>query len=130
MKDRTTLKLFSIGILAGILFSGIFLMCWNSIQKHSQLSNLTILSVVDTPSLFGENLQVQSLTDEGKININQATIAELVDLPGIGDVKAASIIEFREKYGPFENITELSYVPGIGNELLESFYGLITTGNN
>jgi competence ComEA-like helix-hairpin-helix protein len=130
MKDRTISRYVSIGILAGILLSGIFLLCWNSIQTHNSLSKTSTLPIIEVPIINGENLRVQSSVDEGKININQATVAELVSLPGIGETKAASIIEFREKYGAFENISELSYVSGIGNELLESIQELITTGND
>ena len=46
----------------------------------------------------------------GLININSATLAELDTLPGIGPIKAQSIIDFREVHGPFTSIdgTQLS----------------------
>ncbi len=38
---------------------------------------------------------------EGKININTATKEELMKLPGVGEVTAENIINYREKSGGF-----------------------------
>lgn len=53
------------------------------------------------------------------ININTADEAALRSLPGIGSSKAKAIIEYRELYGDFTSITEITNVKGIGNKLLE-----------
>lgn len=49
----------------------------------------------------------------GKININTATEAELMTLPGIGEVKARAVITYRENNGPFQSIEEIRKVEGI-----------------
>jgi len=49
-----------------------------------------------------------------KVNINTADIETLVKLPGIGPVKAQSIIDYREKIGKFESLYEIAKVKGIG----------------
>jgi competence ComEA-like helix-hairpin-helix protein len=54
-----------------------------------------------------------------KININKATSAELDALIGIGERKAATIIEFRETNGRFSRIEEIKKVPGIGEKLFQ-----------
>jgi competence protein ComEA len=54
-----------------------------------------------------------------KININKASSAELDALSGIGERKAATIIEFREKNGRFSRIEEIKKVPGIGEKLFQ-----------
>ncbi len=51
--------------------------------------------------------------------LNQATVAELDRLPGIGPVLARRIVEHRERHGPFRSPDELLGVPGIGSRLLE-----------
>ena len=56
---------------------------------------------------------------EGKLNINTATVNELVLLPGIGPSKAAIIAAYREENGPFENIEDLINVKGIGRRTLQ-----------
>jgi competence protein ComEA len=62
------------------------------------------------------------------ININSATIEELETLPGIGAVKAQSIITYRESHSFFSSLDELINVPGIGPSLLEQIrpYLMIT----
>lgn len=62
----------------------------------------------------------QSLTSEnGKININQATAEELQKLPGIGPAKATAIISYRDENGPFQTVEELQNVSGIGPKSIE-----------
>jgi len=48
------------------------------------------------------------------ININTADIDTLVKLPGIGEVKAKAVIQYREQNGPFKSIEEIKNVKGIG----------------
>lgn len=63
--------------------------------------------------------------DSGKININTCSKAELLSLPGIGDVLADRIIEYREK-NPFKRIEDIKNVSGIGDKKFESIEDLIT----
>lgn len=65
-------------------------------------------------------------TQSGLININSAGISELMTLTGIGEVKAAAIIEYRETNGAFKNIDELLNVKGIGEKTLAKIRGKIT----
>ena len=48
------------------------------------------------------------------VNINTATLSELMTLPGIGETKAQAIINFRTSHGNFTSIDQLDNVPGIG----------------
>jgi len=57
--------------------------------------------------------------DEKKIDINTATMEELVELKYIGEKYAQRIIEFREKNGPFETIEDIMKVKGIGEKIFE-----------
>ena len=51
-----------------------------------------------------------------KININTALTADLTSLPGIGEVTAERIIEYREKKKGFKKIEDLMNVKGIGEK--------------
>ncbi|EAQ96796.2 ComEA family DNA-binding protein [Congregibacter litoralis] len=54
------------------------------------------------------------------VNINSATALELAEgLTGIGGSKAEAIVRYREEFGPFESIDELSEVTGIGAATVE-----------
>lgn len=61
-----------------------------------------------------------------KININAATVEELTTLPGIGGVKAAAIVDYRDKNGKFQKESDLTKVTGIGEKSLERVKDLIS----
>lgn len=65
--------------------------------------------------------------DEKLVNINTATLEELETISGIGESKAKSIIEYRQKNGLFEKIEDIMNVEGIGESLYEKIKIYITT---
>ena len=69
-----------------------------------------------------------SPTEPTLVNINTADADALMSLPGIGEVKAAAIIAYRETYGPFTSIEALLNVNGIGQATLEGLREHITLG--
>lgn len=68
----------------------------------------------------------REITNGKLININTATAEVLDQLPGIGESKAAAIVEYREKNGLYKKIDELLNVPGIGPGILDDIKSLIT----
>jgi competence protein ComEA len=58
--------------------------------------------------------------DLPKININTASADELAQLKGVGEKKAALIIEFRETNGLFKLPEDFLKVPGIGPKTFEA----------
>ncbi|HCK99304.1 MAG TPA: hypothetical protein DHW42_04265 [Candidatus Marinimicrobia bacterium] len=92
-------------VLDSSLVIGILVLVVNNLMQTSQK---------------GKELQEWMGITEGKneefkkVNINTADIETLVKLPGIGPVKAQSIIDYREKIGKFESLYEIAKVKGIG----------------
>jgi competence ComEA-like helix-hairpin-helix protein len=63
---------------------------------------------------------------EAKVNINDASKAELMKLQGISAGAAQKIIAYREAHGPFKRAHDLVKVDGIGKEAFEKNSGRIT----
>lgn len=76
---------------------------------------------------------IVSGTDEGeipqKVNINRAEAWVLAALPGIGEVRAQTIIDYRQQHGPFRDVNELLKVEGFGDITYERIKHLITVAD-
>ena len=70
-------------------------------------------SAGDTEINPGVNLGAPLLVD-----LNQATVAELDQLPGVGPSTARAIIDHRTRNGPFASVDDLLAVRGIGSAKL------------
>ena len=83
-------------------------------KLQSWISCVTLILVILTW------VAVSEAEDPQKININTAPAEELLQLKGIGEKKAALIIEYREKQGSFKLPEDLMKVPGIGTKTFEA----------
>ena len=63
----------------------------------------------------------------GPIDVNQATAADLEELPGVGPATATAIVTERDRNGPFLSVDDLDRVPGIGPTKIEALRDLVTT---
>ena len=73
-------------------------------EENSNLEQIQVISSANTSS------------ENGKININKATLAELQKISGIGESTAKKIIEYRNINGKFKKIEELKQITGIGDK--------------
>ncbi|MFO8155245.1 MAG: ComEA family DNA-binding protein [Pseudomonadota bacterium] len=65
------------------------------------------------------------------VNINQAPASTLADeLSGVGESRAAAIVDHRETNGPFRNVDDLRKVRGIGAATLEQNRHKLSTGDD
>ena len=93
------------------------------IQNDSCKENIINPSEEDLEKDKDDNTNVEVDT---KISINTADIELLMTIPGIGESKAKSIIEYREQEGLFNIIEDSRNVSGIGEKLFESIKDYIT----
>ena len=82
---------------------------------------LAVLTVGMIPS-------VSAAEENDPIDLNRATAGELIQLPGVGEVIAKRIVDFREEHGPFKRVEDLMKVKGIGEKSLEKIRPYIRIG--
>ncbi len=88
----------------------------NCIRKSFCVCLLLIMLCASAQAVFASQ----------KININKATVAELIVLKGIGEKTANSIIEYRQSHGEFKAIADLTEVKGIGEKTFAKLADQIT----
>ena len=78
---------------------------------------VVLLGVGSTPAFSqGSPAQGANASDELRVNLNTATLEQLVELPGVGQTVAARIVAYREANGNFGEIEEVMNVRGIGEK--------------
>lgn len=97
---------------------------------------LLLLLALGLAGLAGGSVLHGSRTDSsiptitGRIDLNRASLSELLLLPGIGPQLAQRIDEHRRNHGPFKTVDDLRKVPGVGPALLERIRPKATVGSD
>ena len=95
-------------------------------NSFSQLEDLQDLE--KTVSGQSENISQEGISSTTKfpMNINQADAEDLMQVEGVGEKRAQSILDYRNQKGKISSMEELLEIDGIGevllNRLSEKFY--------
>jgi len=85
-------------------------------MKQAALSLFLVLFIISVPLCQAEE----------KIDLNAASLQELVKVPGIGEKTGLNIIEHRQKIGKFSRYEQLMEVKGIGPATYNKIVGYFT----
>lgn len=80
------------------------------------IKNDSCLNTTPNTSNIEEENQVSKI--ENKISLKTCTLEELKSVPGLGEVKAKSILDYKNQYG-FNTVEDLLKVKGIGTTIYE-----------
>ena len=116
MEDFSRQEKIILGFLSLVLVAGISVDFYRKTQNQPKLN----------PVAFEIEELKPPTANSGKININQADINELSRLPGVGDVLAARIVEYRKRNGNFNQKQDLLKVKGIGRKKLSEIEKFLT----
>lgn len=88
----------------------------------------SLMTVPEETTVPAETESIPEPTVSFPIRLNSAGLEELTALPGIGEVLAQRILDYRDAQGDFTSVNELLNVEGIGKGRFEDIYDLITIG--
>lgn len=99
----------------------------NQAEKVMDGQKVYIPSMKETETATGLFDPETGMVDEGntKVNINSADLNILMTLPGIGESKAKSILQYREEKGVFKSIEEIKNIEGIKDGVFSKIKDLI-----
>lgn len=105
MMNFTKEERFVLITLAGVLWISSVLRF--SLKKYPQLHD--IVNFIDTEKVYA------------KVDVNTASLEELINIPYIGPYTAERIIEYRQEKGPFTSLEEIKSVKGVKEKNFKKF---------
>jgi competence protein ComEA len=97
------------------------------VKDDADLDQLNLEKRYDSNTTIYIPSKEQEIPNYERININEANFQTLLEIPGMQERQAASIIIYREAHGLFASIEELIHVKYIGAATLEKLKPYITT---
>lgn len=108
-----------------LIFAALLICCFFLIYEFfdSPKYNSVEAVIISTTQNFTEETNTEN---NESVNINTASSEELCTLDGIGETKAAAIIEYRETNGNFRSAEEIMQVSGISETIFKKNIDRIT----
>ena len=102
--------------LTGLFLCGLLIL---DVHDRNAREHLVVETVVEVP-------QETFMPEVSLVNLNTASVEELMELPGIGKELARRIVEYRVEHGDFETVQALMEVSGIGESKVAGLEDWVT----
>lgn len=122
--NTKTQTMFMIGI-ALLVMSGILIyvsLSTPGVYKESETTAIQISSSTEaatnrakSPTAASKGSDNSSTAVSYPINLNTATVEELVSIDGLGESRASAIIEYRDYLGGYTSVEQIKEISGIGD---------------
>ncbi|WP_294777947.1 helix-hairpin-helix domain-containing protein [uncultured Eubacterium sp.] len=122
--NTKTQTMFMIGI-ALLVMSGILIyvsLSTPGVYKEPETTAIQISSSTETEANSAKSAgSASKSSDNGAtavsypINLNTATVEELVSIDGLGESRASAIIEYRDYLGGYTSVEQIKEISGIGD---------------
>ncbi len=99
----------------------------NNIKSHKMTAMSTLLGLLATLAIAGQAMAAKQAPST-PVNVNTASVAQLMEVPGIGPAKAQAIVAYRDKT-PFTSTNDLVNVDGIGEKMLAKIAPYVTVSD-
>jgi competence protein ComEA len=125
--EKLTFTLLAIGILVGSALIVI------QIQTHHSRNQATLQEVRQIEALTPRDILEKdyeppelAVNEASKLNVNQASVADLSALPGMSRALANHLIEYRQEKGEIKDLNELSTLKGLTKKKFTALSRLLT----
>lgn len=122
--NTKTQTMFMIGI-ALLVMSGILIyvsLSTPGVYKESETTAIQISSSTEavtnrakSPTAASKGSGNSATSVSYPINLNTATVEELVSIDGLGESRASAIIEYRDYLGGYTSVEQIKEISGIGD---------------
>lgn len=115
-------------LLAAAVFLATAILCF-TLSNVDEGENINVQSAdtsLPVRSAFTSTEGYLELLPGETVNINTADAEELMKLPGIGEVLAGRIVDYRKEHGSFKTVEEIKKIEDIGEGRFEAIRLLIT----
>ena len=122
-------KLLTVLLILTALFAGLMLGLYLGRNPAGGSVTVSIPAQAQSAAAAADTQPEPSAQEDAlPVDINSANVTDLAQLPGIGEVLARRIVDYRTIHGRFTAVEQLTNVEGIGEGKLEAILEQITIG--
>lgn len=113
--------------LALLVIAGVFVAIALSQPKvYVEPRKIEVTSITNETVTEKESADTETAKVNYPLNINTATLEELMTIDGLGEKRASAIIEYRNYLGKYSSVEQIMEIEGFGEETYQKVAGYLT----